>query len=316
MANDKIAIFPAAGGLGGSTYNHLLNIVKPEEVILIARYASKIPQKFRDAGLVAREADYDKPETLAHAFDGASCLNLISYASIEHEHRSKVHKDAIDAARRSGVKHIIYSSLAFGGDCEPQSAAHVMQAHLDTEKYLASIAAEDKTFTYTAVRQGLYSESFPIYTAFFDLKNPSDEITVPYDGSGPGIAWAKRDELGEATARLISQYRSSLATFEYVNKTILLSGPRVWSYQESVDVLSKAAGKKVTVKPITVEKFASLPQVTGGSDYGAGESAKFWASAFEGVKNGETAVASPLLAKLLGREPEPFEKTVQEMAKA
>lgn len=101
-----------------------------------------------------------------------------------------------------------------------------MQAHLQTEAYLASLAASNSSFTFTVVRQGLYSESFPMYTSSFDLSNPTDSIRIPHDGGGPGLAWAKRDELGEATARLMADYLADPKGFSFVNKTLLLSGPR------------------------------------------------------------------------------------------
>jgi uncharacterized protein YbjT (DUF2867 family) len=90
MHNDSIAIFPASGGIGGGTYRHLLSLVDAKDVILVARNTKNIPQRYTDAGVVVRYGDYDKLETLNHAFDGARYLNLISYASIEHEHRFKV----------------------------------------------------------------------------------------------------------------------------------------------------------------------------------------------------------------------------------
>ena len=90
--NQKIAVFPASGGLGGSTYNHLLNhnLVSPTDLVLVSRHPEKVPSRFTDAGVETRQADYDKPETLEGAFENVWCLNLISYASIEHEHRAKV----------------------------------------------------------------------------------------------------------------------------------------------------------------------------------------------------------------------------------
>lgn len=88
----ELAIFPASGGLGGSTYTHLLDrgLIAPKDVVLISRHPDKVPKKFRDAGVTTLQADYDKPETLDHVFDGVRCLNLISYASMQHHHRTKV----------------------------------------------------------------------------------------------------------------------------------------------------------------------------------------------------------------------------------
>lgn len=88
MAN-KLGIFPASGGLGGSTLRHLLDQVPPKEVVLIARSPEKL-SKEKAAGVTIRKADYDNIQTLDQVFDGISSLNLISYASIQNEYRFKV----------------------------------------------------------------------------------------------------------------------------------------------------------------------------------------------------------------------------------
>lgn len=85
----------------------------------------------------------------------------------------------------SGVRHILYSSLAFAGNLSDKSVAHVMGAHLATEKYLSELSGQ---LTYSAVREGLYSESFPIYTAWFDPQDQVNEITISHSGTGPGVA--------------------------------------------------------------------------------------------------------------------------------
>jgi len=319
MSGTKLAVFPAAGALGTSIYTHLLDLklVEPTDVLLVSRHPEKIAAKYKDSGIEARRADYDEPQSFDHVFDGVSCLHLISYPTFAHKRRTEVHKLAIDAARHAGVSHIFYSSLAFGGDCKLDSKAHVMQAHLDTEKYLASIAAEDSSFTYTAVRQGIYSESFPIYTAFFTLKSENSQIQIPHDGSGPGIAWAKRDELGEATAQLTAQYVKSPKSFTYNNKTLLLSGPRVWGYDETLKVLGKAAGKDLHIQQVSVDEYVDQPSMqTFNEPYGPGETGRMWATAFEAIKDGECAVPSTMLGELLGREPEKYEDTIATIGKS
>ncbi|KAH9212746.1 hypothetical protein DL95DRAFT_524931 [Leptodontidium sp. 2 PMI_412] len=312
MSSSKIGVFPASGGLGGSTLNHLINDVGPSRVVAIVRKPRNVPSNILETGVTIRQADYDDAPTLDHAFDDISTLNLISYASIEHEHRFKVHKLAIDAARKSGVKHIFYSSLAFAGNGDPTSAAHVMQAHLDTEKYLASLAEQDSSFTYTVVRIGLYSESFPLYTAFFDLKQP-DDVRIPHNGTGPGIAWAKQDDLGNAMALLVKSFTESRDTFAFVNRIILLSGPREWSLSETVQALGRVSKKAVKLLEVSVDEYASQPQVQNGLTYGAGDLAAVWATAFEAIRRGEAAVSTSILGRILGREPEGFEETISMM---
>ena len=229
----------------------------------------------------------------------------------------QVQLPAIDAARRAGVKHIFYSSLGFAGDYQDSSKAIVMQAHLDTERYLTEKASADPSFTYTAIREGLYAESTPIYTAFWNPADPeqvTDEVLIPHDGGGPGVAWVKRDELGEASARLIAAYaeaaaKGDVAGFPYVNSRVLLTGPRVWSLGDTVRVLGQAAGKEdVRVRQVSVEEYARLPRVVGR--FGSQEKAKSWATAWEAIRAGETAVVTGVLEKILGRKPEEFDVTV------
>jgi uncharacterized protein YbjT (DUF2867 family) len=88
-SGSKLGVFPAAGGLGGSTVKHLLPLIPADSLILIARNPDKLAAESR-TGAVVRKADYDDDASLDRVFDGIGALFLISYASCEHEHRSKV----------------------------------------------------------------------------------------------------------------------------------------------------------------------------------------------------------------------------------
>jgi hypothetical protein len=190
-----------------------------------------------------------------------------------------------------------------------------MLAHLATEEYLASLVSP--TFAYTVIRQGLYSESTPVYTANFDIAKAAAstesefKIRIPHDGSRPGVPWAKRDELGEATARLMHEYTQDTANFRFKNKMIILSGPREYSLNDTVAVFSKILGKAVRIEEVSIEEYADQPNVGYGSD--STELNKKWATAFEGIKHGEAATVTTHLRELLGREPEDFEATVRGM---
>ncbi len=199
-----------------------------------------------------------------------------------------------------------------------------MQAHLATEQYLTTLVSSDtarhplhqqKPFTFTAIREGIYSESFPMYTAFFDLKDPVDEVQIPYGGAGTGITWAKIDELGEASAQIVKEYMAAPATFSYTNQVMLLSGPKVWTLADTVKLLGKMAGKSITLKEVTIEEYVAQPLVRHNlSAHGPGDVARDWATAFEAVRRGETAVVTGELERLLGRVPEGFEETVTALA--
>ncbi|KAJ5949872.1 hypothetical protein N7454_001456 [Penicillium verhagenii] len=299
----KIGVFPASGGLGSSIVEHLQSLIPASDLILIARNPSKL-SKAKEAGATVRQADYDDHSSLENAFEGVGILMLISYASFEIDHRVQAHRHAIDTAIKSGVKHIFYSSLGFAGTTD-KSIAHVMGAHLATEKYLST----KPEITYTIIREGIYSESFPIYTAWFDPQNTNpvsgDEITIPHSGRGPGVAWVKRDELGEASAKLVASYTQDPAAFKYRNKMVLLSGQRVFSLAETVEILGRATGRDLRIREISVDEYAALEHggkhtYHGGVGYGLGA-----------IQAGETAVVSSAIVEILGREPERYEDTIQ-----
>lgn len=184
-----------------------------------------------------------------------------------------------------------------------------MRTHLLTEQYFSTLSAQEST-TYTAIREGLYSESFPVYTAWFDIHNPVGEITIPHSEDGTGIAWAKTDELGEATAKTIVSYVRGSGDFPWLNKVVLLSGPRVLSLRETVDILGRVTGKDVKIKEISADEYAELP-FKEKYWYRGVNLLKYYTSCWEAFRRGEAAVVSPLLGEILGREPEGFETTVR-----
>lgn len=233
-------------------------------------------------------------------FDGP--LETISNAG------KQVHRAAIDAAIRSGVKHIFYTSLGFAGNLTDDSVAHVMGAHLQTERYLSLLT--DK-ITYTSIREGLYSESFPLYLGWFGLQNPADEITIPHSGTGPGVSWVKRDDLGEGTAKLIFSFVTNPARFQYLNKIVLLTGPREISLLETVNIFGRLVGKSLRIREITVDEYLLLPQVKDKYVYHGVDLSREWTTTWQGLRNGECAVVSPSLKEILGREPEDFETTIK-----
>lgn len=154
----------------------------------------------KSSGVEIRKGDFTKPETLDSAFAGADKLLIVSYPSIAYEIRVQSHKAAIEAAKRCGIKHVYYTSLAFAGD----SAAAVMKAHLETEAYL-----KGSGMTYTIIREGIYNESWPLYFGFFDVSQKKKEVVIPIsDGK---IAWVCRDDLGEGTAKIMTSVGTSFS---------------------------------------------------------------------------------------------------------
>lgn len=141
----KIAITGASGQLGRLAIENLKTRVDADDIIALVRDPSKVA----DLGVEAREADYHKPETLTAALQGIDRLVLIS--SSDFDDRAGQHQNVIDAAKETGVKHLIYTSI-LKADASPMIIA---QDHKVTES-----AIKASGIPYTFLRNGWYTENW------------------------------------------------------------------------------------------------------------------------------------------------------------
>lgn len=185
----------------GISLQRLIRMHAASDIIVSLYNLAGATAEITNSGVEVRRGNYSDPASLDAAFAGADKLLIVSYPSIAHAERVANHKNAIDAAKRAGIKHIYYTSLAFASD----SKAAVMQAHLDTEKYL-----KESGLTYTILREGIYSESYPLYFGFWSPGEGNDEVLVPY--SDGGIAWVSREDLGEGTAKIMVEVGANHTT--------------------------------------------------------------------------------------------------------
>lgn len=124
----RIVITGASGNYGRGVTDRLIAQGRAADLILITRKPEKLSQRAAQ-GCTVRYGDFDKPETLEQAVQGADKMLLISGTRVGA--RVVQHKAAIDAAAAAGVKHIIYTS--FIGIDDPANPAEVRHDHIETE---------------------------------------------------------------------------------------------------------------------------------------------------------------------------------------
>lgn len=146
------------------------------------------------------------------------------------------------------------------------------------------------------------------------------------------MAWVKRDELGEGTAKLLLEafnYHNNKRIDSplpfFFNSTLLLSGPKSYTLAQTVSILANAGSlpssssgqeEPVQIEQVSIEEYASQPIVQNSLDYGGGTIwPALWATAFEGIRRGEAGFVTGTLESVLGRKCEAFEITVGEMAR-
>ncbi|TFY52959.1 hypothetical protein EVJ58_g9720 [Rhodofomes roseus] len=177
-----------------------------------------------------------------------------------------------------------------------------MQAHLDTEAYL-----KQSGLTYTIIREGIYSESYPLYFGYWSPSEGTDEVVVPH-GDG-AIAWVSRPDLGDGTARIVAAVRilSPLCT--------LTDGHAAAVRHARRHAVSARVHGLRPPQPARAPEGRLGGRVRRGAHRAAGAARRGgkWATTYRALGRGECAVADPTLREIIGREPTPFEETVREM---
>jgi nucleoside-diphosphate-sugar epimerase len=202
------------------------------------------------------------------------------------------------------VKHVYYTSLAFGGD----SKAGVMRAHLRTEEFLKG--EEKKGLKVTILREGLYNESWPLYLGYYSPKDDErEEIILCGEGK---ISWTAIKDLGLANALVLAA-----TSGEYEGKTLYLSAPKgnALSLKEVAECVGRVRGRQVKTKVVGREEYVRWYVENRGLER---DSVEWWSTSYEAVERGECEIGDGTLGRLLeskGVEVTRMEDTIREMVK-
>jgi NAD(P)H dehydrogenase (quinone) len=143
-----ILITGTSGHLGRLVVEQLAQRVDPAGIVATARSLDKIAD-LAELGVVTRELDYDRPDTIASALDGVSQVLLVSSSDIGR--RVAQHTAVIEAAVAAGVEHVAYTSILRADT----SALFAAVEHRGTEEILAKA-----DLVTTRLRHGWYIENY------------------------------------------------------------------------------------------------------------------------------------------------------------
>ncbi|KAL2783114.1 hypothetical protein BJX66DRAFT_330825 [Aspergillus keveii] len=269
----------ATGGLGREVLNYFIaNIPRSEFAAASSNTANKAT--FEDRGIAFRHVDYDDPRSLETGLRGVENLLFVSSSSTA---RGEQHARVIQAAKKARIKHIWYTSLAFGG-FEDTSKAPVMQDHLLTEKLLT-----EPGLTYTSIREGVYAECFTVFLDWYPERTGT--LTLPADGE---VAYTSRAELSEATARIMIQGG-------YENETVLFTAQETITARELVEIINATTGRQIKLNLVPREEYVSSSRSDPRGK--PKEHFEMIATVWDEIVSGALCTTHPLLGDILGWEP-------------
>jgi NAD(P)H dehydrogenase (quinone) len=282
----KIVITGATGELGQLVVQHLLKKVPASKMAVSVRNVEKA-STFADQGIEVRYGDYDDSASLEKAFAGASKLLLISTPEDEAVARIRKHVNAIEAAKKAGVKHIVYTSFAFA---DKDAFAPLANVHLATEYSLRAAGVP-----ITILRNTWYQELYvnPNLQSYID-----SGVIVTSAGKGR-INTVTRNDLALAAATV-------LAEDGHENQVYELASSVAWSYDELAEILSDVSGKTVTHQSVS-DSDALAGMINAGLPEGL---AQFLVAIYNKMAAGTEGHTSNHLEKLIGRKPTSIRESI------
>lgn len=275
-----ILVTGATGNLGKATINSLLNKgISANNIAALVRDESKSAE-FKSKGIQVRIGDYQNFESLKSAFEDVDKLLLIS-SSAEIAQRFEQHKNVINAARESGVNHIIYTSFDMK-DLRRSIMVGDVQYHADTSDYLKQIA-----LPYTLMDNTLYADMIPIISGNNILE---EGISIPAgNGKTPFLPIT---EMAEAIAVV-------LTTTGHETKEYVIAAETAVSFAEIADLISEITGTTIAYNQIDVTSYVAQLVQQGVPDDDAAYLARFAGA----IAGGEFDTNKSDVKQLLGRSP-------------
>jgi NAD(P)H dehydrogenase (quinone) len=272
----SIVITGASGHLGRLTAELVLDCVPASEVILTTRHPEALSD-FAERGAKVRQADFDRPETLAAAFAGGERLLLISADVVGR--RVAQHRAAIEAAREAGVRHVAYTSYLNPVEENP---AVITPDHRETEK-----ALRESGLAWTALRNAFYAE----YQVPVGAQAIATGQLVHNNGDGR-IAYVSREDCAAAAAAI-------LTTDGHGDKAYDITGPEPLSQRDVAALLSEVSGRPVEAVAVDDEAFIQGLTASGMPEPVARELASYGRA----IREGYLDEASGVVENLSGRPP-------------
>ena len=241
---------------------------------LLVRTPAKLDPELADVAQVRATQYADDPSTV-EALEGVDVLFMVS--ATESPDRVEVHRAFVDAAKKAGVEHIVYTSFLAAA---PDATFTLARDHWYTEQHI-----RESGMAWTFLRDSFYLDFFPgMVDEHGVMRGPA--------GNGRVGAVARQDVARSAVAVLRDPSPHAERTYD-------MTGPEALSLTDMAQIIGEAQGREVTYREETVEEaYASR------AHYGAPAwQVDAWVSTYTAIASGELDVVSDNVRALTGRSP-------------
>lgn len=272
----KVAVTTASGKLGKAVIESAVALLSKDNVIGLAR----TPAKAKDLGVEIRPGDYEDQALLEQSLQSVDALLLVSGMDAP-EKRIEQHRNVIRAAKNSGVKKIVYTSIQ--GAEEDTAFSPVVQSNRQTEQDVMNSGME-----WVIGRNGIYIE--PDIEYIENYKKTGTIVNCAADGK---CGYTSRAELAYAYAKMLTEDKHN-------GKIYNLNGEAITQFQLA-EHLNNAFGTTLKYVPMSVEAYRQDRIDELGDFMGT-----VIAGIYQGIREGKSDNGSDYL-KATGREHESWQ---------
>jgi uncharacterized protein YbjT (DUF2867 family) len=268
-----ILVTGATGLVGGSA----LRLLAEQRVPVRAMVRS--PEKGAAvAGLVAETVvgDFAQPDALERALQGVSRALLISH---HDERQVELQGNFVEAARRTGSVHVVKLS---GLATAPGSPSRSGRWHAETEARIG-----DAGLPWTFLHPPYFMQN---------LLRAAPAIAA----HGVLTAAMKDGRIAMVDARDVAAVAvAALTTPGHVGQTYVITGPEAHSHESVAAILSRAVGRPVKYRDITLDALREQLMTSGSPPWLVEVRMEFTAI----LREGGAATVSDTVARVTGRPP-------------
>ena len=252
------------------------------------RVGSRNALKAQALGVPQVDFDWDDPRTFDAAFAGAEQLFRLTPVSTRQPEYSAA---AVEAARRAGVRHIVWLS-AIGAEATPPLL--LPGYHRQAEQ-----AVERSGIAWTFLRPNSFMQNFVNYYGADPYKN--GPVYLPH-GQG-GSSWIDARDVGEVAARVLTETG-------HAGKAYTLTGPEAVTTADALAILGEALGREYQYVEVSEESASEAMRTHHAPDW----MVEALAELNRDIRNGRANGVTPDVRTVLGRPPRSFRQYAEDLA--
>ena len=286
----KTLITGATGQLGSLVVKHLRDRIPATDIAVSVRTPAKADDLAAN-GIDVRHGDFDDLALMTAAFKDVEAALIIS-GEDDNATRIKQHRTAVDAAKATGVKHIVYTSII-----DPKADADFTYSaiHLDTENYI-----KQSGLNYTLLRNSFYAD---LLLAGVQHALETGDFGAP--AGDAKITYIPRNDLAEAAAVALAK------PADHINATYDLTGTKGVTHSEIASYVAAATGKPVHFVDLPRDVHTGILASIGLP----GHLVEALSGLYVGAKKGDYETVSDDFKTLVGRSQQTVENFLSEALK-